>query len=179
MFDFTGEKFNSLVKGIFWVESVIITAGIIVLVSILFCEEEEPALFALLAVIPVGILLAWLKSVILIMFGNLCSDIHKLSYNTSSTSWVKENKSGLDLGSNSGSKSSSYSIFSDNDSWTCSCGRRNDNSEKYCERCGKERRVVSNSSSYRIHNDSWVCNCGKRNDSSKKYCEQCGKERQK
>lgn len=115
MRNYTGEKFNSLIENLFYAECIIIIIAVIVLIQGWF--DNQPAL---LLVIPVAIFFAWLKTIVLIMFGNLCADIHKIRFGEES--------------SNSDTSTTQTSLPP---VVCCICGEINPNGAKYCAKCGE------------------------------------------
>jgi hypothetical protein len=160
MFENSGTKIKTLAKVLFWVQCIVYTAGDIVLISVLGWYDGYPAL---LLVLPVLYLLAWLSTIFLAAFGELCEDVHKIAYlqygGTATMNTSSVNKSV--------SQQISHSAL--NDSWVCTCGRRNSTSVKFCGKCGK-----ANPNASGTHSSTWTCpKCGHVNKSPNRICS-CG-----
>jgi hypothetical protein len=158
MFENSGTKIRTLAKVLFWIQCAIYTVGDIVLISLLGWCDGYPAL---LLVLPVLYLLAWLNTIFLAAFGELCEDVHRIAIGGFVISKSPQTNAQKSV-------TQQVSHPAPNDSWVCSCGRRNKNSVKFCGKCGKANPNSSGAVS------TWVCpKCGGINKSSNRICS-CG-----
>ena len=134
MFDNAGQKLKGLAKFIF---------GFIVVVSCLLAIiGMKSAGGVTLLLIPAGIVVGWLSSILLYAFGELCENVNNIAYyNGTAKKTVSPSQPVSHNYNNTAPKTPIKKSLSDNTSyWICpECDEKNSSQARFCRSCGCQR----------------------------------------
>lgn len=163
MFENCGEKCKRAAVIFFWIQTILSTIGIIVLISLLGWADGNPAL---LIILPFIYLYSWVSSLLIYTFGEIHSEIKNGHYIKNNSSVPAKNT--FDSGK-------TYSQYPKNVKHeiahyiTCTnCRKQIDAKAEFCVYCGKPTK------NYIKPQNAWICpKCGMSNPRTSRMCKSC------